>query len=235
METADLAVLSTGQIGALTTAQIGAPTTDQAVTLTTTQIASFSSKQLGALKTDDIAALSTGQVAALSSKAIAGLTTAQVDWVAILNAPTITWEFPERADSKGAIAREMIRAGIISEADADAFAQKNIVWRDAMWTAAASHILRRHRPNLLLFHLLNLDSTQHRYGPRTPAALTVRSMAECLASSTSCPTCAAVWPSERWIAWTTECASPRIVTVRSRSVNRARWAGSRCRSTSPKC
>ena len=101
-----------------------------------------------------------------------GLTTAQVDWVAILHAPTITWEFPERADSKGAIAREMIKAGIVSEADADAFAQKNIVWRDAMWTAAASHILRRHRPNLLLFHLLNLDSTQHRYGPRTPAALT---------------------------------------------------------------
>ena len=41
-----------------------------------------------------------------------------------------------------------------------------------MWTNAAVHILREHRPNLLLFHLLALDSTQHRYAPRTPAALT---------------------------------------------------------------
>ena len=36
---------------------------------------------------------------------------------------------------------------------------------------AAAHIIRQHRPNLMLFHLLNLDSTQHRYGPRTPAAM----------------------------------------------------------------
>ena len=33
------------------------------------------------------------------------------------------------------------------------------------------YILRQHQPNLLLFHLLTLDSTQHRYGPRTQAAM----------------------------------------------------------------
>jgi predicted AlkP superfamily pyrophosphatase or phosphodiesterase len=101
-----------------------------------------------------------------------GLTTAQVDWVAIQNAPTITWEFRERPDPKGQIARELVNAGAVSEADLDTFATRNIVWRDQIWTAAAAHILRQHRPNLLLFHLLNLDSTQHRYGPRTPAAMT---------------------------------------------------------------
>ena len=100
-----------------------------------------------------------------------GLTTAQVDWVAILNAPTITWEFPERPDPKGAIAQEAVKAGILSQADLEAFATRNILWRDHIWTQAAAHILRQHRPNLLLFHLLNLDSTQHRYGPRTPAAM----------------------------------------------------------------
>jgi predicted AlkP superfamily pyrophosphatase or phosphodiesterase len=41
-----------------------------------------------------------------------------------------------------------------------------------VWTTAAAHIIRQHRPNLMLFHLLNLDSTQHRYGPGTPAAMT---------------------------------------------------------------
>ena len=101
-----------------------------------------------------------------------GLTTAQVDWVAILNAPTITWEFGERPDPKGRIARELVQAGVISEEDLAAFSSRNILYRDHIWTAAAAHILRQHRPNVLLFHLLNLDSTQHRYGPRTPAAMT---------------------------------------------------------------
>ncbi len=104
----------------------------------------------------------------------AGLTTAQVDWVAILNAPAITWEFPERPErpeAKPEIGREMVKAGVLSQADLDTFATRNIVWRDEMWTSAAVHIIREHRPNLSLFHLLALDSTQHRYGPRTPAAM----------------------------------------------------------------
>jgi predicted AlkP superfamily pyrophosphatase or phosphodiesterase len=100
-----------------------------------------------------------------------GLTTAQVDWVAIQNAPTITWEFPERPDPKGVIAQEAVKTGMLSQADLETFHTKNILWRDHIWTHAAAHILRQHRPNLLLFHLLNLDSTQHRYGPRTPAAM----------------------------------------------------------------
>jgi arylsulfatase A-like enzyme len=103
-----------------------------------------------------------------------GLTTAQVDWVAILNAPTIDWEFPERPErpeTKPAVAREMVTGSAIAQKDVDGFAGQNIVWRDDVWTDAASHILRTHRPNLLLFHLLALDSMQHRYGPRTPAAM----------------------------------------------------------------
>ena len=105
-----------------------------------------------------------------------GLTTAQVDWVAILNAPTITWEFPERPDPKGVIAQEAVKAGILSQADLENFGTKNILWRDEIWTQAAAHIIRQHKPNLLLFHLLNLDSTHHRYGPRTPAGMTAMAL-----------------------------------------------------------
>ena len=101
-----------------------------------------------------------------------GLTTAQVDWVAIQNAPTITWAFAERPDPSAPIPRELVLAGVLSQADLEAFASRNIVFRDRIWTEAAAHIVRTHRPNLLLFHLLNLDSTHHRYGPRTQAALT---------------------------------------------------------------
>ncbi len=100
-----------------------------------------------------------------------GLTTAQVDWVAIQNAPTITWEFRERPEPSGQIAQELVKAGVLSQDDLEKFVGANILWRDYVWTQAAAHIIRTHRPNLLLFHLLNLDSTHHRYGPRTPAAL----------------------------------------------------------------
>jgi len=99
-----------------------------------------------------------------------GLTTAQVDWVAIWNAPTVTWEFRERPDPQGPIAREMVAAGLVSQADVDAFTSRNIVLRDRIWTDAAAHILRTHKPNLMLFHLLTLDSMQHRYGPDSLAA-----------------------------------------------------------------
>jgi predicted AlkP superfamily pyrophosphatase or phosphodiesterase len=101
-----------------------------------------------------------------------GMTTAEVDWVAIQNASTITWSFAERPDPKTVIPRELVAAGVLSQAELESFATRNIVWRDQIWTSAAAHIFVKHRPNLLLFHLLNLDSTQHRYGPRTHAAMT---------------------------------------------------------------
>jgi len=99
-----------------------------------------------------------------------GMTTAQVDWVAILAAPTITWEFPERPAPDGKIAQELVKAGVLTQAELETFATRNIVWRDRIWTEAAAHIIRTHRPNLMMFHLLSLDSVQHRYGPRTLAA-----------------------------------------------------------------
>lgn len=105
-----------------------------------------------------------------------GLTTAQVDWVAIYNAPTVTWEFRERPDPANPVSRELVEAGLVSAADIADFGSRNIVFRDHVWTMAAAHIVRRHKPNLLLFHLLNLDSTQHRYGPRTPAAMSVMAL-----------------------------------------------------------
>lgn len=99
----------------------------------------------------------------------AGLTTAQVDWVAIWDAPTITWEFRERPTLNEAIPREMVQAGVITADDVTNFGSRSIVWRDEVWTQAAEFITRQHRPNLSLFHLLALDSTHHRYGPRTLA------------------------------------------------------------------
>jgi predicted AlkP superfamily pyrophosphatase or phosphodiesterase len=102
----------------------------------------------------------------------AGLTTAQVDWVAINNAPTITWPFNEWATAEGAVEREMIRKGLVSVEDMTNFDKTNILFRDEIWTKAAAHIIREHKPNLMLYHLLSLDSVQHQYGPKTLAGTT---------------------------------------------------------------
>jgi len=99
-----------------------------------------------------------------------GMTTAQVDWVAIQNAATITWQFPEVPKVTGPIEKEMIASGELTEADITGFGRINITRRDQLWTRAAVHILKQHKPNLLLYHLLNLDSTHHTYGPRNQAS-----------------------------------------------------------------
>lgn len=112
----------------------------------------------------------------------AGFTTAEVDWVAIHQAKTITWRFPEIPDPAGAIEKEMAALGILSEADAREFSKISPVGRDRYWTEAAVHILKRHKPNLLLFHLLNVDANNHAYGPRTTASKTAYAYAdECVA------------------------------------------------------
>jgi predicted AlkP superfamily phosphohydrolase/phosphomutase len=99
----------------------------------------------------------------------AGLTTAQVNWVAIEHAPTITWEFPEMASVAGTIEREMVARGAVRASEIEQFRRTNIVRRDEIWTDAAVHIIREHKPNLLLFHLLTLDSVHHAYGPKSLA------------------------------------------------------------------
>src|SRR3954451_8589101 len=100
----------------------------------------------------------------------AGLTTAQVDWVAINDAPTINWAFPEKAKPSDPLVREMITNGALQADDIGNQGNPTILWRDQIWTKAGAYIIREHKPNLLLFHLLTLDSTHHNYGPKTLAS-----------------------------------------------------------------
>ncbi len=102
----------------------------------------------------------------------AGLTTAQVDWVAIYGAKTITWQFPELPDPNGTIEREMIADGTVTAEQLRTFEDGSPAWQDEMWTDAAEDILERHHPNLLLIHLLALDNTNHQYGPMSMASFT---------------------------------------------------------------
>ena len=108
----------------------------------------------------------------------AGLTTAEVDRVAIQNPGTITWSFAERPSTNGVIERELIASGLLTAWDIEQFSQAPITWRDHIWTEAAAHIIRKHKPNLLLFHLLTTDSVHHRYGPRSLAGASALALAD---------------------------------------------------------
>jgi predicted AlkP superfamily pyrophosphatase or phosphodiesterase len=106
----------------------------------------------------------------------AGLTTAQVDWVAIYGAKTITWQFPELPDPNGKIERELIDAGVVTAEQLRTFEDSSQAWQDEIWTTAAVDIIEKHNPNLLLFHLLTLDDTNHEYGPMSAASFTAMAL-----------------------------------------------------------
>ena len=102
----------------------------------------------------------------------AGLTTAQVDWVAIYNAKTIDWKFPELPEPDGEIEKKLIADGTVTAEQLRTFESSSQAWQDEIWTDAAVRILEDHHPNLLLFHLLTLDDINHEYGPMSNASMT---------------------------------------------------------------
>ncbi len=112
----------------------------------------------------------------------AGLTTAESDWVAVTRASTIHWSFPELPTLDGLVEKEMIAAGIIQPEHIEWMQlgpqRKSVVFLDTMWTKAAIHIFKTHKPNLLLFHTLNTDYTHHTYGPGSQPGFTALAYAD---------------------------------------------------------
>jgi len=108
----------------------------------------------------------------------AGMKTAEVDWVAIHEAPTITWSFGEVPKADAPVVREMIAAGLVSAEQIAGFGKAPITYRDEIWTQAGVHILKAHKPSLLLWHCLTTDSSQHRYGARSLGAVSALALAD---------------------------------------------------------
>lgn len=94
----------------------------------------------------------------------AGLTTAQVDWVAIEGAPSIDWQFAEHPDPGGTIEQDLVRQGVVTDDQLVHFGVPSQAWRDSIYTRAAIDIIQQHHPDLLLLHLLALDSIEHETG-----------------------------------------------------------------------
>jgi predicted AlkP superfamily pyrophosphatase or phosphodiesterase len=101
----------------------------------------------------------------------AGLTTAEMDWVAVENAKSIDWSFFEQPVGTSPLLQEMLVNGLLTQAELDGFKTASQAYRDRLYTRAATYAIKRHHPNLLLLHLLALDSAEHAYGFGTMAGV----------------------------------------------------------------
>jgi predicted AlkP superfamily pyrophosphatase or phosphodiesterase len=101
----------------------------------------------------------------------AGLTTAEMDWVAIENAKSIDWSFFEQPVAASPLLEEMLADGSLTQAELDGFEQGSQAYRDRLYTRGAAYAIRHHHPNLVLLHLLALDSAEHTYGFDTMAGV----------------------------------------------------------------
>jgi arylsulfatase A-like enzyme len=101
----------------------------------------------------------------------AGKTSAGVNWPCTRNAKTLAIDFPDSPETLDHTTPELIaelkQSGAVSEEEFQKFGSLSAPARDRIWTQAACHIVRTQKPNLLMFHLLNVDGTHHKYGPKS--------------------------------------------------------------------
>jgi predicted AlkP superfamily pyrophosphatase or phosphodiesterase len=109
----------------------------------------------------------------------AGLKTAAVHWPASRGAGSLDWTVPDcsKAEllaefSTPAVLEEAKAAGIdlINDSEGKPRRRTESTEEDQRFLDVFKLILTKHRPNLALFHVLAVDYTQHKEGPRSPKA-----------------------------------------------------------------
>lgn len=115
----------------------------------------------------------------------AGLTTCGIVWPSTRRAATLTRSVPDMAADNWA---RYGTAEWLAELKADGIPVDKHgawcadsgggVWRDWMYVRMAAQAIRRHQPNVLLLHLIEVDHTQHRFGPQSDEAYWAVSFAD---------------------------------------------------------
>lgn len=105
----------------------------------------------------------------------AGLSTAALAWPAVKGARTLDWLVPDMHTRDGF--EQFCTPGLLDRLRAAGIpVDRYGAWlsepaggakRDWLWTEAALYLLRRHRPNLMVIHYVEMDHVLHRYGPGT--------------------------------------------------------------------
>ena len=115
----------------------------------------------------------------------AGLRTAAIIWPATRNAPSLDWTVPDCGtkvlwDRYGTASwmEELRKEGIPVDLQESWVKNNGGVQRDWMYARAAAQVIRKHHPNLVLLHLVEVDHVEHAKGPRTPDAAWAASQAD---------------------------------------------------------
>ncbi|QDV25594.1 alkaline phosphatase family protein [Aureliella helgolandensis] len=116
----------------------------------------------------------------------AGLSTAEINWPCTRGSTTLGDQFPDVPEAlqhtTPRLRSELVELGLLEDETDASFRKLSSVGKDYVWTEAACHLIRERKPNLLLVHLLNVDSTHHAVGPQTAAGYTANAYADmCLA------------------------------------------------------
>ncbi len=116
----------------------------------------------------------------------AGLKTAAVIWPASRNAKTLHWTVPD-VKTKELFLKYGTPEWLEELRQEGIFVDMQETWcgrtgggvqRDWMYARAAAQLIRKHRPNLLLLHLVEVDHVLHASGPRSPDAYWAASYAD---------------------------------------------------------
>lgn len=98
----------------------------------------------------------------------AGLKTAAIRWPASRNAKTLDWTvpamkpgLPERRATTPSLLQDAAKAGVVFD---------DTVHDDVWCTRLFNYILKTHRPQLALLHIVDVDHAEHEHGPRSPEA-----------------------------------------------------------------
>jgi predicted AlkP superfamily pyrophosphatase or phosphodiesterase len=107
----------------------------------------------------------------------AGLRVAAIDWPATRNATTLDFNLPFFKDQRvfetqtaRAVWEELRTLGYPVHRQGEWAKLPNRFYKDEMVGRLGADVVRRHEPDLLLLHVLCVDSLQHLYGPRSPEA-----------------------------------------------------------------
>jgi predicted AlkP superfamily pyrophosphatase or phosphodiesterase len=112
----------------------------------------------------------------------AGLKTAAINWPCTRNAPGLDFNFPDVPEPLK-FTSQQLKEGLVADSvlldPSDlSFKSLSAPARDQVWTAAACKVIREHKPNFLLFHLLVVDGIHHTYGPQSMAGYTAVALAD---------------------------------------------------------
>jgi predicted AlkP superfamily pyrophosphatase or phosphodiesterase len=107
----------------------------------------------------------------------AGLKTCGICWPATRNAKGLDWQVPDmggdawdRYGTPSWLAELKAEGWPVERQGPWAVEATGGVMRDWMYCRLADHAMRKHQPNLVLVHLVEMDHVEHRCAPRSPEA-----------------------------------------------------------------